>query len=107
MLRRASDRMTVIVALHEFHAPAVPILLEPGGLEIDELSESEVAAALALGAGRIGPSIDERVISRGFGIRRPFESRLFIDGVPPHEGEQEMAVRVDARQRAELVLLAL
>src|SRR5207247_7610748 len=31
----------------------------------------------------------------------------FIDGGPPHEGEQEMAVRVDARQRAELVLLAL
>lgn len=105
-LRRPSDRMTVIVALHEFYAPVVPILLEPG-LEIDELSESEIAAALALGAGGVGLSVDERTVSRVFGIRTSFASQLFIDGIPAVEGEQEIAVRQKTRERAEFVLLAL
>jgi len=106
LLRRPSDQMNVIVALHEFHAPAVPIQLEPG-LEIDELSEAEIASALALGAGRVGLMMDERSVSRVFGIRKSFESQLFIDGVPAVESEREMAVRREARQHAELVLLAL
>jgi len=105
MLRRPSDRMTVIVALHEFTASSVPFLLEPG-LEIDELSEQEIAAALMLGAGHIGLSIDERTVSKVFGIRTSYESRLVVDGVPP-EDQQETAIRESARQRGELVLLAL
>jgi hypothetical protein len=98
--------MTVVVVLHEFAAPSVPILLEPN-LEIDELSTQEIAGALTLGAGHVGLSIDERTVSAVFGIRRSFESRLFVDEIPPAEGEQEMAVREDARKRAELVFLAL
>jgi hypothetical protein len=106
-LRRTSDRVTVIVALHEFHAPAVPIVLEPSGLEIDELRESEIAAALALGGGQIGHSIDERVIARQFGIRASLQSRLFIDDIPPDEGDLEVALRETARERAQRVVLAL
>jgi hypothetical protein len=99
--------VTVIVALHEFDAPAVPIVLEEG-LEIDELSEPEVAAALSLGAGqRAGLRLDERVVSKVFGIRTSIASRLFIDGVPQAEATPEMAVRTDARERAEFVLVAL
>lgn len=92
--------------MHEFESSAVPILLEPG-LEIDELSVSEIAAALVVGAGRPGLHIDERSVSQVFGVRSSFESRLFIDGIPEVEGEQEIAVRQDARVRAELVVLAL
>jgi hypothetical protein len=105
-LRRPSDRMIGIVALREFRAETAPIRLA-AGLEIDVLSDEEVAAALALGAGKIGLSIDERMISRTFGVRSWFDSRLFVGGVPPSEGEQEMAARQQARGRAELVLLAL
>jgi hypothetical protein len=47
-LRRPNDRITNILVLREFEAPVVPILVEPG-LEIDELYEHEVAAALSLG----------------------------------------------------------
>ena len=106
-LRRPSDPITVVVVLSEFAAPSVPILLEPD-LEIDELNEQEIAAALMSGAGQGGLSPnDERMVSRVFGIRSSCESRLFVDGVPPAEDQPEMAVRVDARQRAERVLLTL
>lgn len=106
-LRRPSDLITVVVALSEFAAPSVPILLGPG-LEIDELNEQEIAAALMSGAGQGGLSPnDERMVFRVFGIRSSLESRLFIDGVPPAEDQPEMAIRVDARQRADRVLLAL
>src|SRR5204862_350365 len=50
-LRRPSDPLTVVVALSEFAAPSLPILLEPG-LEIDELNEQEIAAGLMSGAGQ-------------------------------------------------------
>jgi hypothetical protein len=106
-LRRKSDRVTVIVALHEFHAPIVPIVLEPSGLQIDELRESEIAAALALGGGQIGLSIDEHVIARQFGIRASLESRLFVDDIPPDEGDLDVALRETARERAQRVVLAL
>jgi hypothetical protein len=105
-LRRPSDRMMVIVALHEFQAEAPPFALATG-LEIDVLNDEEVAAALALGAGLKGLSLDERMVSATFGIRSFFESRLYVGGVPPTESEQEMAVRDQARERAERVLLAL
>jgi hypothetical protein len=105
-LRRPSDRMMVIVALYEFVAEAAPVQLAPG-LEIDVLSDEEIAAALTLGAGRSGMQIDERTISRTYGVRCAFESRLFVGGVPQAQSEPEMAVRTQARERAELVLLAL
>jgi hypothetical protein len=105
-LRRTSDRMMVIVALHEFRAEAPPVALA-ARQEIDVLSDDEVAAALALGAGRVGLSIDERMVSTTLGIRSFFESRLYVGGVPPTESDQEMAVRQQARKRAERVLLAL
>ena len=106
-LRRPSDRITNILVLHEFEAPAVPILVEPG-LEIDELCEHEIGAALSLGGGGArGFSLDERTISKTFGVRRSFDSQLFIDEIPPAESEREQTVRQDAEARAELVLLAL
>jgi hypothetical protein len=98
--------MMVIVALHEFRAEAPPFALTPG-LEVDVLTNEEVAAALALGAGLKGFSIDERMVSTTFGIRSFFESQLYVGGVPPTESEREMAVRDRAREHAERVLLAL
>jgi Apea-like HEPN len=106
VLRRPSDLITVVVVLREFAAPSVPIVLKPG-LVIDELNEEEIAAALMSGAGQGGLSLNERIVSTVFGIRSSCESRLFVDGVPPTEDQPEMDVRVDARQRAERVLLAL
>ena len=44
-LRRLSDRVTVVVPFLEFDAPSASIYLEPG-LEIVELSNGEIAAAL-------------------------------------------------------------
>lgn len=105
-LRRPSDLITVVVVLSEFAAQSVPIVLEPG-LEIDELNVEEIAAALMSGAGQGGLAPNERIVSRVFGIRSSCESRLFVDGVPPAEDQSEMVLRVDARHRAERVLLAL
>ena len=106
-LRRPSDRITNILVLHEFEAPAVPILIELG-LEIDELYEHEIGAALSLGGGGArGFSLDERTVSKTFGVRGSFDSQLFIDEIPPAESEREQTVRQDAEARAELVLLAL
>jgi hypothetical protein len=105
-LRRASDRLIVVVALREFEASTVPILLEPD-LQIDELSEREVTAALAFGGGLRGLAIDERHVARTFGIRTSFDSRLFIDEIPAAESQREQDVRQQAEERAALLLLAL
>jgi hypothetical protein len=98
--------MKVIVALHEFDAPTAPIELEPG-LEIVELSEAEIAAALLFGGGLAGLRLNERSVSKVFGIRSSFESRLFIDAVPANESERETAVQQEAFERAQRVLRAL
>lgn len=105
-LRRPSDVMTGILALHEFHTPAAPIVLEPG-LEIVELTDAEVAAALVLAPGPVALRLDERHVSKVFGIRASYDSILFIDDIPATEGEQEMSVRQASRTRLERALLAL
>jgi len=106
MLRRPSDHMAVIVALHEFRADALPLRLTTD-LEIDLLRDEEIGAALQLGAGRHGLTPDERFVSPTYGIRGFFDSQLYVGGVPPEKSEQEMTVRTQARERAERVLLAL
>jgi len=45
-------------------------------------------AALTLGAGSIGLTMDERLVSRVFGIRSSFDSQLFVGGVPPSGRER-------------------
>jgi hypothetical protein len=106
-LRRPSDTIRAVIALSEFDAPVLPIDLAPN-LQIAELSDDEVGAALALGAGiQSGLHPDERTASRVIGIRSSCESKLFIGGVPPEQADDEMAVRNSARERAERVVLAL
>jgi hypothetical protein len=105
-LRRRSDVLIVIVALSEFRAEQVPIVLEEG-VEIDELSDAEISAALALGGRASFFAGDSQMISRTFGIRTSFETPLFVDDIPPAEGTRDQAAREDAHGRAGLVLLAL
>jgi hypothetical protein len=108
LLRRPSDRITVVVTLREFYAEDVRIVVSPG-LEIDLLSDDEIAVALTLG-GRAGANLltlDERSVSPTFGIRASFESRLLIDGEPAAAGEEDVAARQAAQDRAALVFEAL
>jgi hypothetical protein len=105
-LRRPSDPITIVLALTEFAAPTVPIRLE-SNLEIDELNEQEIGAALMSGAGLGGFLLDERTVSTVFGIRSSFESPLLVEGVPPANPNREAVTGADARKRADLVLLAL
>jgi hypothetical protein len=106
-LRRPSDRVTHVLVLYEFDAPETPILVEPN-LEIDELTEDEIAAALQLGGG--GPRglrVDERTVSKIFGIRRSFDTQLFTDEIPQREAAKEQRTREEAETRTQLLLLAL
>jgi hypothetical protein len=105
-LRRPADRITAVTALHEFYAPDCPLVVEPG-LEIDELSEDEIAVALTFGGGLSGLAVGERIVSRTFGIRSSFESRLFIDAIPQTEAEREQEIRQELEARIALVVLAL
>jgi hypothetical protein len=106
-LRRLSDQVTIVVTLDHFDSEEVPIRLGQGGLEIDELSETEISAALTLGAGARGPLTQERIVSRVFGVRGRFESPLFIDSPPSDQISRDVALREETRQHAELALLAL
>jgi hypothetical protein len=104
--RRPSDRITLVLVLHEFDAPETPIVVEPN-LEIDELSDDEIAAALRFGGGLGGLEVDERTVSVTFGIRRSFESQLFIDEIPPAEADKEQRIREEVEHRTQLLLQAL
>jgi hypothetical protein len=107
-LRRPSDSVTVVVALREFDASELPIEVSPG-LEIDLLSEEEMAVAIALGGGLSSNlSLDERTVSgKTFGIRMSFESRLLIDGEPAAIAEEDDVARREVQDRSALVLDAL
>ena len=78
--RRPSDRVTIVLVLHEFDAPGEPIVVEPN-LEIGELREDEIAAALHFGGGLRSLEVDERIVGKTFGIRSSFETQLFIDQI--------------------------
>jgi len=105
-VRRATDHITAVLVLREFDARAVPIVVEPD-LVIDELSDDEIAAALRLGGGLVGLSVDERSVSKTFGIRRSFDSELFIEEIPPARSVKEQEVREEAEHRIDLLLEAL
>jgi hypothetical protein len=104
--RRPSDRITLVLVLYEFDAPETPIVVE-ANLEIDELREDEIAAALSFGGGLRGLEVDERMVSKTFGIRRSFETQLFVDQIPEAEADKEQRIREEAEDRAQLLLQAL
>ena len=52
----------------------------------------EIATALAYGQ-RAGFRGDSEIISRTFGIRTSFETRLFVDEIPPEKSEREQIVQ--------------
>jgi len=104
--RRPADRVTVVTSLREFCAPSVPIRLG-SGLEIVELQDDEIAAALQVAGAAGGTRLDERTISEAFAIRTAFYSRLFIGAVPEAESATEQALREEAERNVALVLLAL
>jgi hypothetical protein len=95
--RRPADRVTVVTSLREFCASSVPIRLG-SGLEIVELQDDEIAAALKVAGAAGGMRLDERTISEAFAIRTAFDSRLFTDAVPEAESATEQALREEAER---------
>ena len=47
------------------------------------------------------------MVSKTFGVRVAFDSRLFVDEIPKAEAAREQAAREEAERVAGLVLLAL